>query len=57
VDENSEPWYTNENVPENPLSVVKRTSEKIWNKELIDEFKILIEVEKGPLVKYYGAEL
>ena len=30
---------------------------RIWNKELIDEFKILIEVEKGPLVKYYGAEL
>jgi len=52
VDENSEPWYTNEKVPENPLKVVQRTSDGDWNRELLNEYKIRFKLATGPLVRF-----
>ena len=52
MDEKSEPWYTNENVPENLLKVVQRTSDKDWNRELINDYKIRFKLSTGPLVRF-----
>ena len=52
MDEKSEPWYTNENVPENPLKVVQRTSVKDWNRELLNDYKIRFKLSTGPLARF-----
>lgn len=52
MDENSEPWYTNEKVPENPLKVIQRTSDGDWNRELSNEYKIRFKLATGPLVRF-----
>jgi len=52
VDENSEPCYTNEKVPENPLKVVQRTSDGDWNRELLNEYKIRFKLATGPLARF-----
>jgi len=52
VDEKSEPWYTNENVPENLLKVVQRTSDKDWNRELLNDYKIRFKLSTGPLARF-----
>jgi NRPS condensation-like uncharacterized protein len=52
LDENFDAWYTTENVPENPLRVLKRSSEKEWYQELLKHYKIRFEIEKGPLVRF-----
>ncbi len=52
LDENQEPWYTTENVPENPLKVVKRASEKDWHQELLSAYKVRFELGKGPLARF-----
>jgi len=51
-DEKSEPWYTNDNVPENPLKVIQRTSEEDWNRELLNEYKIRFKLSTGPLARF-----
>lgn len=52
MDENNEPWYTNEKVPENPLRVVQRTSDGDWNRELLNEYKIRFKLATGPLARF-----
>jgi len=52
LDENYEAWYTTENVPENPLKVLQRSSEKDWYQELLKQYKIRFEIEKGPLARF-----
>jgi NRPS condensation-like uncharacterized protein len=52
LDENYDAWYTTENVPENPLKVLKRSSEKDWYQELLEQYKTRFEIEKGPLVRF-----
>ncbi|GAJ24617.1 unnamed protein product, partial [marine sediment metagenome] len=52
LDENNEPWYTNEKVPENPLRVVQRTSDEDWNRELLNEYKIRFKLATGPLARF-----
>ncbi len=52
LDETYDAWYTTENVPENPLKVVQRSSEKDWYQELLKEYKIRFEIEKGPLARF-----
>ncbi len=51
-DSNSNPWFTTESVPENPLKVVQRESETDWYQELLKEYKIRFELKKGPLVRF-----
>jgi len=52
MDEESEPWYTNDKVSENPLRVVKRISDGDWNRELLDEYKIRFSLSTGPLARF-----
>jgi len=52
LDENYDAWYTTENVPENPLKVLQRSSEKDWYQELLEQYKIRFEIEKGPLARF-----
>jgi NRPS condensation-like uncharacterized protein len=52
LDENNDAWYTTEKVPENPLKVVQHASEKDWYRELLNEYKIRFETEKGPLARF-----
>lgn len=52
LDENYDAWYTTENVPENPLKVLQRSSEKDWYQELLKQYKIRFEIEKGPLARF-----
>ena len=52
LDENNDAWYTTENVPKNPVKVLQRSSEKDWYQELLKEYKIRFEIEKGPLVRF-----
>ena len=52
LDENYDAWYTTENVPENSVKVLQRSSEKDWYQELLKEYKIRFEIEKGPLVRF-----
>ena len=52
MDDNGEPWYTNENVPENSLKVIQRTSDEDWNRELLNDYKIRYELSKGPLARF-----
>lgn len=52
LDENYDAWYTSENVPENPFRVIQRKSDKDWHHELLNDYKIRFELEKGPLVRF-----
>ena len=52
MDENEVPWYTNENVSENPVKVVQRTSDNDWNRELLSEYKIRFKLSEGPLARF-----
>ncbi len=52
LDENNDAWYTTENVPENQLRIVERTSESDWNRELSKEYGIRFELGTGPLVRF-----
>ena len=52
MDESSEPRYTNEKVPENPLKVVQRTSDGDWNRELLNEYKNRFKLVTGPLARF-----
>jgi NRPS condensation-like uncharacterized protein len=52
LDKDNEPIFTTEKVPENPLRVVQRTSENSWQDELLKEYKILFNMEKGPLTRF-----
>ncbi|MFX1267904.1 MAG: condensation domain-containing protein [Promethearchaeota archaeon] len=52
LDENYDTWFTSKNVPENPLKVVQRKSEKDWYQELLNEYKIRFKVERGPLARF-----
>lgn len=52
LDENYDAWYTTEKVPENPLKVLQRSSEKDWYQELLKQYKIRFEIEKGPLARF-----
>jgi len=52
IDDNGEPWYTNDSVRENPLKVIQRTSEEDWNRELLNDYKIRFELSTGPLVRF-----
>ncbi len=43
-----------------PLNVVKRTSDDQWRNEIIQQHKIPLEMEKGPLIRFillYSAEI
>ncbi len=51
-DENQDAWYTTEKVDENPLKVVQRASENDWYRELLNDYKIRFQVEKGPLARF-----
>jgi len=52
LDKNNDAWFTSENVPENPLKVVQRTSKDDWNHELLNDYMVRFKVEKGPLVRF-----
>jgi NRPS condensation-like uncharacterized protein len=52
MDDNDEPWYTNEGVPDNPLKVIQRKTEEDWNRELLNDYKIRFELSKGPLARF-----
>ncbi|TKJ25531.1 MAG: hypothetical protein CEE42_07445 [Promethearchaeota archaeon Loki_b31] len=52
LDENYDAWYTSENVPVNPFRVIQRKSDKDWYHELLNDYKIRFELEKGPLVRF-----
>ena len=52
MDENIDPWYTNENVSKNPIKVVQRTSDDDWNRELLSEYKIRFKLSEGPLARF-----
>ena len=51
MDENDDPWYTAESVPENPIQVVQRKSDDDWNHELLSEYKIRFKLSEGPLAR------
>jgi len=52
MDENDDPWYTNQTVSENPIKVVQRTSDDDWNRELLNEYKIRFKLSEGPLARF-----
>ena len=52
LDENYDAWFTSENVPENPLKVIQRNSEKDWYQEILNDYKDRFKLEKGPLVRF-----
>jgi len=52
MDENDDPWYTNEKVPENQVKVVQRMSDNDWNRELLNEYKIRFKLSAGPLARF-----
>ena len=52
MDDNGEPWYTNEQVPESLLKVVQRTSDQDWHRELLIQYKIRFELATGPLIRF-----
>jgi len=52
MDDNGEPGYINDNVPENPLKVIQRTSEEDWNRELLIDYKIRFKLSSGPLARF-----
>lgn len=52
LDENYDAWFTSENVPENPLKVIQRNSEKDWYQKILNDYKDRFKLEKGPLVRF-----
>ncbi len=52
MDENGDPWYTNENVPDNSFKVIERTSDEDWNRELLNDYKLRFELSTGPLARF-----
>ena len=52
MNNNGEPWYTNESVPENPIKVIRRTSDEDWNRELLNDYKIRFKLLTGPLARF-----
>jgi len=52
LDENNEPIYTTDKVPENSLRVVKRDSASNWQDELMKEYKLLFKMSQGPLARF-----
>lgn len=50
-DDRYEAWFSSDGVPEVPLRIVTRTSDKQWLEELKEEARVPFEIDKGPLVK------
>ena len=52
LDENNDAWFTTENVPENQLRIIERTSGNEWNRELSSEYNTRFALTSGPLARF-----
>ncbi|MFX0022465.1 MAG: condensation domain-containing protein [Candidatus Hermodarchaeota archaeon] len=52
MDDNGDTWYTNDSVPENSIKVIKRTPDKDWNREILNDYKLRFELSIGPLARF-----